>query len=55
MFEVKTMAAIKGTPLPWATDAKLVRNEETEQFVCDLNDDDTRANWLAWGIENNAI
>jgi len=28
----------KGTPLPWSKNAKLVQSEETQQFVCDLND-----------------
>ena len=43
------------TLLPWATDAKLVKSEETDQMLCDLNDDNTRSEWLAWGKENEAI
>ena len=41
-----------GTRLPWATDAKLVRSEETGQMLCDLNDDGTRSAWLDWGKDN---
>lgn len=53
MSETKTMATVKGTPLPWTNEnTKLVRSEETGQFVCDLSDDKTLADWLAWEKEN---
>lgn len=42
-----------GTPLPWATDeSKLIRDENTGQMVLDLNDDNTREQWLVCNPKN---
>ncbi len=55
--ETMTTATQKttGEILPWAKDAKLIRSQETNQFVIDLDDDQTREDWLTWGRENDAI
>lgn len=48
-------AMTKPETLPWARRAATTTSPQTQQKVIDLNDQQTRSDWLDWGLENGAL